>query len=663
MLNRIYIVVGLLAIIVLAGAFIAPHFIRWSDYRGRMEELATDVLGTPVTVRGEIDFTLLPQPRLRFSDVLVGSPEEPAATVDSVEAEFALMDFLRDNYNVTSLVLRQPVIDFTVDESGFFGSGVALAAGTGGVGLGQTSVVDATVRLMDRRSGETFVASDVTGELRLGGFSGPFSFQGNGSYRDQSYGVRFNSSLVDDAGKARVSLFLQPQSAGFSFSLEGLLEPGMAPKFDGDMVYRQKPEATDVATDIRGDLVLESKVTASTDRVVLSGYTLRPDENRASTRLTGAASIQLGDVRSFDAVISGGVFSLPPRDAKEDASILPYEAVRLLSELPAPLIPPMAGRVGIDLAEVSLRGFALRNVRMDARTDGAGWTIEQFIAQLPGDTELRASGQLTRESERPAFAGDVSLASNRLDGLAALWRKPGDDNVLFNEPGALTGRVMLAGDAFGLVNGVLTLAGRTHGVEIRLGFGDEKRLDLVAHFDELGQRGSALVGALLPDIAAEPAFGISFPYGSFSLTGKNARVLGLDGTGLVAEGQWRSGEVSFSRLSAENWGGVGVDATLTAGGTVAEPDVSGSGMVRVDGSDAPALRGFYDLLNVPQSWRGFLAASAPADLLVDIGELIDGGQTVTLAGSLGAGDLNLRAELSGGIGALATARLRVTGGA
>ena len=662
MLNRIYIVVGLLAIIVLAGAFIVPHFIRWSDYRGRMEELATNMLGTPVTVRGEIEFTLLPQPRLRFSDVLVGSPEEPAATVDSVEAEFSLIDFLRDNYNVTSLILRQPVIDFAVDESGLFGSGVALAAGSGGVGLGQTTVVDATVRLMDRRSGETFTASNVSGDLRLAGFSGPFSFQGSGNYRGEPYGLRFNSGVLDDSGKARVSLFLQPQSTTFSLALEGLLEPGMAPKFDGDMVYRQRPPATDVATDIRGDLVLESKVTGSTDRIVLSGYTLRPDENRAGMRLTGAASIQLGDTRSFDAVISGGVFSLPPRDAKEDTSALPYEAVRLLAELPAPIIPPMAGRVGIDLAEVGLRGFALRNVRMDARTDGAAWQVEQFIAQLPGDSELRANGQLTSDSGRPAFSGEVSLASTRLDGLAAIWRKPAEDNPLFNEPGSLSGRVMLAGDAFGLVNGVLTMAERTHGVEVRLAFGEEKRLDLVAHFDELGARGSAAVGALLPNIAAEPAFGISFPYGSFSLTGKGARVFGHDGTGLVAEGQWREGEVSFSRLSAEAWGGIGFDATLTASGTAAEPDISGSGMLRIDAADAPALAGLQDALGMPQSWRDFLAASAPADLLVDIGEQVDGAQTVTLAGALGAGELNLRAELDGGIGALATAPLRITAG-
>ncbi len=661
MLNRIYIIVGSLAIIVLGGAFIAPYFIHWSDYRGRMEELATSVLGTPVTVRGEIDFTLLPQPRLRFSDVLVGEPEEPAATVDSVEAEFSLMDFLRDNYNVTRLVLRQPVIDFTIDESGFFGSGVSVAS-TSGVGLGNASIVGATIRLMDRRSGENFVADDVTGELGLSSFSGPFSFVGTGSHRDDDYSLRLNSSATDETGNSRISLFLQPQSAAFSFAAEGMLSPGMAPKFNGDVVFRQKPPLADAAEDIRGDLVLESKATGSTDRIVLSGYTLQPDENRAGMRLTGAASIQLGDVRSFDAVISGGVFSLPPRDAKEDATTLPYEAVRLLAELPAPVIPPMAGRVGIDLAEVGLRGFALRNVRVDARTDGTVWQIEQLLGQLPGDTELRASGRLESENDRPAFRGDLSLTSARLDGLAALWRKPGDNNPLFNVPGTLTGGIMLAGDAAALADGVLTLAGANHSLEARLGFGEEKRLDLVAHFDALGADGSAMVAALLPSIAVEPAFGISFPFGSFSLTGTDARVLGLDGTGLVAEGQWGSGRVNFSRLAAADWGGVGFDATLVAGGTVAEPDISGSGLVRISAGEAAALLGAYDLLEVPQSWREFLANSAPADLLVDISEPMDGGQTITLSGALGAGDLNLRAELDGGIGALTSAPLQVTGG-
>lgn len=660
MLNRIYIIVGMLAIIVLAGAFLAPRFIQWGDYRGRMEELATGVLGTPVTIRGDIEFSLLPQPRLQFADVLVGSPEEPAATVDRVEAEFSLMDFLRDNYNITRLVLRGPVIDFSVDESGFLVSGVDVAGGGGGVALGDTSIVDATIRLMDRRAGENFVADDVDGDLKITSFAGPFQFQGTGSYRGERYNMRFNSAVLDAAGSTQVSAFLSPLSGAFSVSTEGQLTPGMAPKYDGVLTYRQTPPVTDVADDIRGDLVFESKVKGSTDRIVLSGYTLRPDENRASTRLTGAASIQLGARRSFDAVISGGVFALPPRDAKEDTSALPYEAVRLLSELPAPPLPPMPGRIGVDLAEIGLRGFALREVRLDASTDGNEWIVEQFVGRLPGDTEMRASGTLTSESDRPAFRGDVTIASQRLDGLAALWRRPNDDNPLFNQPGALAGRVMLVGDALGLSNGLMTLAGAANSVEMRLGFGGEKRLDVVGHFGALGAEGSAVLGALLPNLASEPAFGISFPGGSFSLSGQTARVFGYDGADLVAEGQWTPSTVTFSRLSAGDWGGVSFDLAAAAGGTAAEPDISGSGLIRIPASDAPALAGFYDLLDAPQHWRDFLALSAPAELVVDLAAPGDDrSQVLTLGGTLGTADLDLRAELGGGIGALATGQLQL----
>jgi hypothetical protein len=659
-LNRIYIIVGLLAIFVLAGAFIAPRFIQWGDYRERMEELAGDVLGAKVIIRGDIEFSLLPQPRLNFTDVLVGSADAPAATVGGVEAEFSLMDFLRDHYNVTKLVLRQPVVDFSIDESGLFGSGFA-PNGTGtGVALAQANIIDATVRLTDRRAGQTYIASDVDGELKLSGLAGPLQFQGTGAYDGVRYITRFNSAPLASDGSSRITASVRPESDAFSFAVEGLLAAGMAPKFDGAMTYRQSPPAAEKADEIRGNLVLESRITASTDRVVLTGYTLRPDENRGGTRLTGAASIQLGARQSFDAVISGGVFTLPPRDAKEDAATQPYEAVRLLSELPTPIIPPIPGRVGVDLAEVGLRGFTLRNVRMDASTDGNAWNIEQFIAGLPGDTELRASGTLSDESGSPAFRGQASLNSARLDGLAALWRKPTDSNPLFNQPGRLEGRIMLSGDAFGLSAGRLTLDGHTHAVELRLGFGAEKRLDVVGHFDDLGASGSTMIGALLPDMGASPTFGISFPTGSFALSGKSAELFGLDGAGLSAEGMWSSGGVEFTRLAADDLGGVRLDVAGQVTGTLAAPQLSGQGSVKIGAGDAPALAAVYDALKTPPGWRDFLALSAPGDITFDLGASGENGQTLTLDGTLGVANLDARFQLGGGAAAVFASPLRVT---
>lgn len=659
-LNRIYIIVGTLAIIILAGAFLVPRFVQWGDYRGRMEELASGVLGTNVTIRGGIDFSLLPQPRLTFSDVLVGDPEEPAATVDAVEADFSLFEFLRDNYNITRLVLRGPVVDFSIDESGFLGTGVAVS-GNSGIGLSDATIEDATVRLADQRSGNTLSATDLDGVLRLSGMSGPFAFQGSATYQSLRYAVRFNSGAPDTLGNSAVSASVQSEGGGYSVSTEGVLTPGMAPKFDGTMTYRQAPPAAEAADDIRGNLVFESKVSGSTDRIVLSGYTLQPDENRAGTRLTGAASIQLGMRQSFDAVISGGVFSLPPRDAKEDTSAMPYELVRLFQELPAPLIPPLPGRIGVDLAEMGLRGFALRNLRIDAVTDGSKWTVEQFIADLPGDTELRGAGVLTADGSRPAFTGTFSATTQRLDALVQLWRKPSDANPLFGQAASVDGRVMLAGDAFGINGATLTLAGGTHTAELRLGFGEEQRLDVVAHFAELGSTGSAVVGAMLPALN-ETGFGNSFPNGSFSLSGATAELFGQSGRDLIAEGHWQPTSIAFTRLSAADWGGVGFDAALNVGGSLATPLIDGSGRLSVANADAGALQALYGLAEVPQAWRDVLARQAPADLLVDIAKPDEtGAQVITFDGALAGAQLDLRAELADGIGGLTIESIRLTG--
>ena len=658
MLNRIYIVVGIFAILVLAGAFIAPLFIQWSDYRDRMEVLASNVLGAEVTVRGDISFSLLPSPRLEFSDVVVGDIESPAARVASVEAEFALFDFLRDNYNITALTLVRPVVDLVLDENGLFSSGVDLSDAGSSVVLGHARIANGSMRLTDLRADEVFIASGIDGDLRLSSFVGPLQFQGAADYGGSRYEVRFNAAASDAVGANRVSAFLREAGGAYSLTGDGMLTPGMAPKFDGTIVYRHAPPAAEGADDIRGALVLESSVSMSTDRAVLSGYTLHPDENRAGMRLTGSANIQLGARRSFDAVISGGVFSLPPRPATEVAAELPYELVRLLSDLPPPPVPPMPGTLDIDLAEIGLRGFSLRELRLDASTDGESWQIEQAVAHMSGDTELRLSGRATNDGGQAGFRGDFSLTAQRLDALAQLWRRPGENNVLFNTPGALAGRLMLAGDAFGLSNGRLDFAGQTHNLEIRLGFGAERRLDGVAHLGRLNASQTAGLLALLPAGVNDGSFGVSFPDGSFSLTAQTLDVLGIAGNDIVAEGQWSPDDLRLAKLSTSDWGGVSFDGTMLLAGNLADPRVTGSGQVAVASAEAEGLAAIYEMAGMPYAWQQGLERVWPGDLRFILSDA-ETGQVLTLGGSLGAATLDLRAEMAGGLAGLDSDDLRL----
>jgi uncharacterized protein involved in outer membrane biogenesis len=106
-LNRLFIAIGLVAIIVIAAAFVVPSFIPWGAYRERLAAIAGEMLGAPVRIEGEIAFSLLPNPRLQFDAVSAGPAEAPTLSIERVEADFSLIDFLRDRYAVTRLLLGQ----------------------------------------------------------------------------------------------------------------------------------------------------------------------------------------------------------------------------------------------------------------------------------------------------------------------------------------------------------------------------------------------------------------------------------------------------------------------------------------------------------------------------------------------------------------------------
>ena len=299
MLNRLFVIVGFLVILAIGAAFVIPRFIQWSDYRGRLEAMATQAFGADVAITGDISLTLLPHPVLVFTKVRVGPESAPTMQVERVEAEFSLFDFLSDRYKVTRLELQQPVVNVAIDADGAFSSGLVLApeAEQSNVSIDHADVVGGLVRLSDARSGETHTADAINGELTLAALKGPFSFQGSANFAGTGYTLRVATGQLDDAGATTLSLHVAADDDSFRLDSNGALQSGAAPKYTGDIAYRRPPprpkegETVDVG---RGDLVLEGKVEATAERVLLSNYTLLPDENRGATRLLGAAELKPG---------------------------------------------------------------------------------------------------------------------------------------------------------------------------------------------------------------------------------------------------------------------------------------------------------------------------------------------------------------------------------
>lgn len=652
MLNRLYIWLGVTLIIIISGAFIAPRFFDWSGTRPRMEQIASEALGAAVKIQGDIDFVLLPQPRLKFGKVVVGPAGAPFVEVASAQADFSLMDFLRDRFIVTRLVLQAPQLNLTIDEGGAFQLPIHLpqTVSTSNVSIADASIEAGTLQLEDKRSGETWRMQDVSGSLKLSALRGPFGFNASGNYEGQPYLVRVSTSPMNAEGAMQVAAFLRPASDDFSLNAEGVLQTGVVPSFTGKASVRQKPKLSDDIDDVRGDLVFNAEFDANSERIRLANYTLLPDENRAGTRLSGAVIVHLGAERYFEAVVSGGVVALTARDARAETGGEPYEFLRLLNELPTPIIPPFAGKIGMDIAELDLRAFSMRNVRLDASVDDQAWHIENFSANLSGDTALSLSGTVSIEANRPAFDGEMSMETDRLDAVAQLWRHPAENNPLFGVSASLSSKVGLVGNSLSLQEGELVFDGVSNTFATTLMI-DGGSLDVHAALGELDAFQSRALAALLPDISTGNRFAASFEQASFDVSAEAASIFDLDGRKLSARGDWQPDGWRLSNLSAGELGGAGFTVSGELLGPLNDPQISGKGRVILNVAAADgALPMMMDFIGAAPQVRDLADRSLPASVEVNLDAPTDAGdQSLSASGQFGAGDAQLAVHFSNGL--------------
>lgn len=659
MANRIYIAIGLIAILFLGAAFAVPWFIDWNAYKERMEQMAAEALGVEVAIAGDMDFTLLPQPRLHFEDVRLGPDDNPAGSAALVEADLSLMDFLRDRFTVTELRLIQPRINLVIDEAGHLTTPIALAetASVSNVSITSALFDEAALAVTDRRSGRTLEVSSFGGQMGMAALRGPFALQGLARFDDLDYIVRLTTSAMNADGAMQLSAFVRPLDGQYSTTLEGRLDTGSAPRFEGQMTYRQSRRAD--SEEVTGDLVLQSPVVADTGQIALTEFTLLPDEDQAAVRLTGAASLLLGENPAFNASVSGGVVALlPPRVTEEGPQR--YELLRLLADMPEPIIPPLPGRLALEVSELGLRGVSLREMELDATTDGEVWTVERFSGRLPGDTTIGLTGTLGRAAGWPAFDGTLSVSARRLDALALLWTRREEGNPLFGMTGTLDGHIRLVNDRLSLADGIFTLNDTSHDVSADIRFGGTPSLEINAAFSDLGTDGSQGLLALLPEIDPAGAFGLSFPQGRLTLAMADARLAGQRLAGLSTVAAWSGEGVVLDPLAVDSFGGVGFEGSVRLAGSLAAPVISGSGAL-----DIAAGAGALDMVLGPavssNPLRRVVAGSLPAQLDVVLDPPTrEGIQSASFEGRAGAVDVSVGLDMTGGLMGLGREQLGAT---
>lgn len=656
MLNRLYIVIGVLAILFLGAAFVVPRLIDWSGYRDRLETLAEEGLGTNVIIAGEIDFVLLPQPQIRLGQTIVGPAFSPLIEIDSIVADFSLMDFLRDQFAITNLVLRGPKVNLTIDRDGEFQIPLRLPQGMeqSKISVASARIVDGTVSLSDKRSAQSWRIEGFEGELSISGVRGPFNLRGKTEYQGEPHFLRISIGGLNENSSTLASMFWKPDSGAYTVSAEGVLDFGADPKFVGEGTFRQAPgiinqtspqaEGSPPLDQVQGDLVLTSELEISSDKLLLSVFEVAMDENQAGSRLTGVGVVHLGAEPDFDAVISAGVVALVPPDYRQDKFTNTASIFDLLSQMPALPIPPMKGRVGVDIAELNISEFGLRNLRIDALSDGQSWTLENLTGQLPGESVLHLAGKMLANDGKFGYVGRVELSSERLGSLARMWTRVADIDPIHASSMNLQADINLENNVLAVRNGELYFGVSTRSDKIHtfagqfdvgqtLGIRDGDRSALLSlRLSPMDGAQSEIFSSLLPDIAPGSQLFQSFSTGAVDIIADEITLFGLLGQSVVLQMNWTPTSTHVERFSAVDLGGAQVSLSAEISGGILSPDILGGGRFTL------AENGATDFVDVLVSQLGggdelksWVAAARPLDMNFDISPIEENGAQIMSA--------------------------------
>ncbi len=453
-------------IIALVAALIGPYFIDWNQFRPQFEAEASQVIGAPVRVAGELDARLLPTPSLRLRSVVVGGPNDLGKVrADKLDVEFSLGELMRGQWRANELTIDGMALDLGLDPQGR----VDWVASNGKFNLGSLSIdrlnLTGRVALHDAASHTTVELNDIafSGDVRslAGSLRGDGSFTSGGT----RYPFRVSSGQLADGGGTRLHLNIDPGERVLSVDLDGVLSfEARAPRFEGAVTLAvpasPKPRAGETApTPWR----VSAKVKADHVKAQFEQIEGSFGSEERALKFAGLGDARFGaspllhadlSARQLDAdrfIAKDTAKETTKETTKENSKGSPKEAaaepVRLVPALRALMTalphPPLPARIEFSAEQIMLGGRPLQNLVADLHGDAAAWSIDRLDLRAPGGTQIAFSGA----AAQPGSAkGTLTIDSSDPDVLIAWLQGRGDVAYRSQKPLHLRGNVEVAQD-------------------------------------------------------------------------------------------------------------------------------------------------------------------------------------------------------------------------
>lgn len=460
----LYAIVGVIVIAV-AVALIAPSLIDWNAYKDNITRELNRVTGRVVVIAGDIDFAILPSPKLTVGAArlanLKGAKAKDMVRLKSLDVRVALMPLLSGRIEIESIALVEPVIELELLADGRrnwdFGAAAKSTPGQGGSGvrpeknisrilgplegirLHRFVIVNGTITYRD--SAERTVKRVEKFNLTISAKSLMGPLEAAGKMRHGGADITFKSrlgrldGLFGGGGRTPAEITIELPGAKARITVRGALAaPAAGYNFTGSF-EASGPDLAAFASTLRsfgggGDELpgllarkfnVKGKLAATTAGIEANELELE----LGTTRGTGAVNVILGEVPQVDVALSFNRIDLdrwlaetPKRPVRKPAPPAKRRRGGILPVIKAQgETPNLRGSVDVSVDAVVYRGGVVRQAKFNASFGDGKLKLHQFAALLPGGSDVSLTGEALLGQRNWRFDGSVEAVSDNFRGV------------------------------------------------------------------------------------------------------------------------------------------------------------------------------------------------------------------------------------------------------
>jgi len=465
--------IGLVAtgVLLVAAILIAPSFIDWNAHKQQISAFVRDTTGRELTIRGDIDVTILPSPALRVEDVRLASvkgavsPEMvrlPEARISFAFAPLlegrlaAVVTLIRPVVNLEKLPDGRVNWDFSVagdsaqggstpgtgpDAAGEASSGVPFD-----VKLDSFRIENGMASYHDVASGAVERIEKLNSEISFDSLNGPFRIDGTATVHGIPIALKASTGLIKPDAPLSTIVDLAVPGTESTMRLNGTVS-GLdgEPTINGEVEVKSESVALLVTAVLGAEmppvmaqpLNLQGSLSGSKEGINLAAIDVEFGSARATGEIKAefrdtpviTASVRTGNL-NLDAFLEGGKQGETPVQPAAGgggapASVAANRQVKT-SDDGAFALPDIEASLTIGADIVQYNGALVRDLAVKASLkDGLG-TIEDVSAILPGSTSFVVKGTVGARDRKP----DMKLGlSSRSDNLREMLEWVGFDTA------------------------------------------------------------------------------------------------------------------------------------------------------------------------------------------------------------------------------------------